>query len=124
MPAALPSLIKAYRIQDKARNVGFDWEKPEDVWSKVLEESHEVEAAVRSGAKSDIEGEFGDLLFAVINAARLNGVNPENALERTNRKFISRFNYIEESAKAVGLQLKDMTLAQMDELWNKAKATE
>jgi len=124
VPAALPALVKAYRIQEKAANVGFDWEKPEEVWAKVREESDEVEESIKSERKSDIEAEFGDLLFAVINAARLHGVNPENALERTNRKFISRFNYIEESAKAAGLQLKDMTLAQMDELWNKAKAEE
>lgn len=103
-------------MQEKAANVGFDWEKPEDVWAKVKEETSEVEDAVVSGSSSDKEDEFGDLLFAVINAARLYGVNPENALERTNRKFISRFNFIEESAKAAGLQLKDMSLEQMDEL--------
>lgn len=124
VPAALPALIKAYRVQEKAANVGFDWENKEDVWAKVREEADEVEEAVGAGLSADIEAEFGDLLFAVINAARLHGVNPENALERTNRKFISRFNYIEESAKASGLQLKDMTLSQMDELWNKAKSAE
>lgn len=124
VPAALPALVKAYRVQEKAANVGFDWENKEDVWAKVREEADEVEEAVGAGQSADIEAEFGDLLFAVINAARLHGVNPENALERTNRKFISRFNYIEESAKASGLQLKDMTLSQMDELWNKAKSAE
>lgn len=124
VPAALPALVKAYRVQEKAANVGFDWENKDDVWAKVREEADEVEEAVEAGQSADIEAEFGDLLFAVINAARLHGVNPENALERTNRKFISRFNYIEESAKASGLQLKDMTLSQMDELWNKAKSAE
>ena len=124
VPAALPALVKAYRVQEKAANVGFDWENKDDVWAKVREEADEVEEAVGTGQSADIEAEFGDLLFAVINAARLHGVNPENALERTNRKFISRFNYIEESAKASGLQLKDMTLSQMDELWNKAKSAE
>lgn len=124
VPAALPALVKAYRVQEKAANVGFDWENKEDVWAKVREEADEVEEAVGAGQSADIEAEFGDLLFAVINAARLHGVNPENALERTNRKFISRFNYIEESVKASGLQLKDMTLSQMDELWNKAKSAE
>jgi len=124
VPAALPALVKAYRVQEKAANVGFDWENKDDVWAKVREEADEVEEAVGAGQSADIEAEFGDLLFAVINAARLHGVNPENALERTNRKFISRFNYIEESAKASGLQLKDMTLSQMDELWNKAKSAE
>ncbi len=124
VPAALPALVKAYRVQEKAANVGFDWENKDEVWAKVREEADEVEEAVGAGQSADIEAEFGDLLFAVINAARLHGVNPENALERTNRKFISRFNYIEESAKASGLQLKDMTLSQMDELWNKAKSEE
>lgn len=124
VPAALPALVKAFRVQEKAANVGFDWEKPEDVWAKVREEAAEVESALASNSANDIEAEFGDLLFAVINAARLYGVNPENALERTNRKFISRFNYIEESAKAEGIELRDMTLAQMDEFWNKAKAEE
>lgn len=124
VPAALPALVKAYRVQEKAANSGFDWEKPADVWAKVREEVAEVEAARAAGSSSDVEAEFGDLLFAVINAARLYGVNPENALERTNRKFISRFNYIESAAREAGMKLKDMTLAQMDELWDKAKAEE
>ena len=124
VPAALPALVKAYRVQEKAANAGFDWEKPADVWAKVREEVAEVEAARAAGSSSDVEAEFGDLLFAVINAARLYGVNPENALERTNRKFISRFNYIESAAREAGMNLNDMTLAQMDELWNKAKAEE
>ena len=124
VPAALPALVKAYRVQEKAANSGFDWEKPADVWAKVREEVAEVEAARAAGSSSDVEAEFGDLLFAVINAARLYGVNPENALERTNRKFRSRFNYIESAAREAGMKLNDMTLAQMDELWNKAKAEE
>ena len=124
VPAALPALVKAYRVQEEAANSGFDWEKPADVWAKVREEVAEVEAARAAGSSSDVEAEFGDLLFAVINAARLYGVNPENALERTNRKFISRFNYIESAAREAGMKLNDMTLAQMDELWNKAKAEE
>ena len=124
VPAALPALVKAYRVQEKAANSGFDWEKPADVWAKVREEVADVEAARAAGSSSDVEAEFGDLLFAVINAARLYGVNPENALERTNRKFISRFNYIESAAREAGMKLNDMTLAQMDELWNKAKAEE
>ena len=115
VPAALPALVKAYRVQEKAANSGFDWEKPADVWAKVREEVAEVEAARAAGSSSDVEAEFGDLLFAVINAARLYGVNPENALERTNRKS---------AAREAGMKLNDMTLAQMDELWNKAKAEE
>ena len=124
VPAALPALVKAYRVQEKAANSGFDWEKPADVWAKVREEVAEVEAARAAGSSSDVEAELGELLFPVINAARLYGVNPENALERTNRKFISRFNYIESAAREAGMKLNDMTLAQMDELWNKAKAEE
>lgn len=121
VPAALPALVKAFRVQEKAANVGFDWDKKEDVWDKVAEETAEVSQAISDGNAEDIEGEFGDLLFAVINAARLYKVNPENALERTNRKFIARFNYIEQRAHDMGTSLKDMTLAQMDELWNEAK---
>lgn len=122
VPAALPALIKAFRIQEKAANAGFDWEKPEDVWSKVDEERAEVTEAINSGNRDDIEAEFGDLLFAVVNAARLYGVTPENALERTNRKFISRFNHIEKGAAAKGVSLKDMTIDQMEQLWNEAKS--
>lgn len=124
VPGALPALIKANRIQEKAANVGFDWEEPHQVWEKLKEEIGEVEQEMTSGNISDLEGEFGDLLFAVVNAARLYGVNPENALERTNRKFISRFNYLEQKAKDQGVSLRYMTLAQMDEFWNEAKSFE
>lgn len=124
VPDALPSLIKAERIQDKAAHAGFDWDKPEDVWLKVKEEVCEVEAELTSGTESDKESEFGDLLFSLINAARLYKVNVDNALERTNRKFISRFNYIEKKAKEQGKSLDEMTLAEMDELWNEYKKIE
>lgn len=121
VPASLPAIIKADRIQEKASNVGFDWESPEQVWDKVKEEMAEVEAETRSGVRERLEEEFGDLLFSVINAARLYKVNPDNALEKTNRKFINRFNHIEHRANETGRKLKDMTLAEMDELWNEAK---
>lgn len=121
VPAALPALVKAFRIQEKAANVGFDWENREDVWAKLDEERAEVAEAIAGCDKDAVEAEFGDLLFAVINAARLYGVNPENALERTNRKFIERFNHIEEGARARGRQLRDMTLSEMEELWQEAK---
>lgn len=121
VPSALPALIKAARIQEKARNVGFDWDEPAQVWDKVKEEIHEVEDEVKAGNTQGMDEEFGDLLFAVINAARLYGVNPENALEHTNRKFIKRFNYMEAKSKEMGKSLKDMTLAEMDTLWNDAK---
>lgn len=121
VPEALPALIKSYRIQEKAANVGFDWEKREDVWDKVKEEMGEVSEAIVKGDKTDIEAEFGDLIFSVVNAARLYGVNPENALERTNRKFISRFNHIEESATASGRKISDLTLDEMETLWCEAK---
>ena len=121
VPRALPAMIKAARIQEKAANVGFDWEKPEDVWDKVKEETAEVEAEIGGKDPRRLEEEFGDLLFAVINAARLYGVNPENALEHTNRKFISRFNHIEEGARAQGRKITDLTLEEMDRLWNEAK---
>lgn len=121
VPRALPAMIKAARIQEKAANVGFDWEKPEDVWGKVKEEIAEVEAEIGGKDSKRLEEEFGDLLFAVINATRLYGVNPENALEHTNRKFISRFNHIEEGARAQGRKITDLTLEQMDRLWNEAK---
>ena len=124
VPGALPALIKANRIQEKAANVGFDWEDRHQVWDKLKEEIGEVEQEMTSGNADDLEGEFGDLLFAVVNAARLYGVNPENALERTNRKFISRFNYLEQQTKDKGLSLRDMTLSQMDEIWNEAKTFE
>ena len=121
VPDSLPSLIKAYRIQDKARNVGFDWEKREDVWDKVAEENAEVREAITRGDQDDIEAEFGDLLFSIINAARLYGVNPDNALERTNNKFIKRFNYLETESKKDGKALGDMTLGEMDQYWDRAK---
>lgn len=121
VPDSLPSLIKAYRIQDKARNVGFDWEKREDVWDKVAEENAEVREAITRGDQDDIEAEFGDLLFSIINAARLYGVNPDNALERTNKKFIKRFNYLESESKKDGKTLGDMTLGEMDQYWDRAK---
>lgn len=124
VPSALPALIKANRIQDKAANVGFDWEQRDQVWDKVKEETAEVEQEIASGNADALEAEFGDLLFAVVNAARLYGVNPENALERTNRKFISRFNHLERRSHEIGKSLKDMTLAEMDELWNEAKRCE
>ena len=125
VPDALPSLIKAYRIQDKARNVGFDWDKKEDVWAKVHEELGELEAELRLEDNREKQtAELGDFLFSVINAARLYHLNPDNALEHTNQKFIRRFNYVEQKAKEMGLQLQQMTLAQMDELWNEAKRTE
>lgn len=121
VPASLPSIPKAHRIQDKARNVGFDWNKKEDVWEKVAEEFSELQAEIATMDKEKIEAEFGDLFFSLINAARLYKINPDNALERTNQKFISRFNYLEQQAKAQGKDLKDMTLGEMDELWNEAK---
>lgn len=121
VPGALPALVKAYRIQEKAAHVGFDWESPEQVWDKVKEETAEVEAEIKAGGKKDVEKEFGDLFFSVVNAARLYGVVPENALELTNRKFISRFNYLEAKAKETGRSLKDMTLAEMDSIWEEAK---
>lgn len=124
VPRSLPSLIKAYRIQDKARNVGFDWQKKEDVWGKVREELAELEAELRKEDKENSTKELGDFLFSVINAARLYHLNPDNALEMTNQKFTRRFNYVEEKAKEKGKSLKDMTLREMDELWNEAKKQE
>ena len=136
IPDSLPSLVKAYRIQDKAANVGFDWKNKEDVWAKVKEEIAEFEAELRKES-ANIDGspenvsanmggshmteEFGDLLFSLINAARLYKIRPDNALEQTNHKFIRRFNYIEAKAKEQGRELKDMTLAEMDALWERAK---
>ena len=121
VPDALPSLIKAYRIQDKARNVGFDWEQREDVWAKVREELGELETELANNDHEKSEAELGDFLFSVINAARLYKINPDNALERTNQKFISRFNYIEAKAKEAGKNIKDLTLVEMDRLWDEAK---
>lgn len=122
VPDSLPSLIKAYRIQDKARNVGFDWEEKEQVWDKVYEELGELKEELKRGDKHRSTEEFGDFLFSLINAARLYQINPDNALEFTNQKFIKRFNYIEEATKAKGVMIKDLTLAEMDELWEEAKA--
>jgi XTP/dITP diphosphohydrolase len=138
VPAALPSLIKAYRIQDKARNVGFDWEERHQVWDKVKEEIGEFEAelktldavmdaapeAEKQAAKAKAEGELGDVMFSLINAARLYKLNPDNALEHTNQKFIHRFNHVEAKAKELGKELKDMTLEEMDRYWNEAKLSE
>lgn len=124
VPAALPSLIKAYRIQDKARNVGFDWEERSQVWSKVKEEISEFEAEVENMDKDKAEAEFGDVMFSLINAARLYKINPDNALERTNQKFIRRFNYLEEHTLKQGRQLTNMSLAEMDEIWEEAKRME
>lgn len=128
VPKALPALIKANRIQEKAANVGFDWERKEQVWDKVREEFAEVEDEMKlnaGGSNNDrVEAEFGDLFFSLVNAARLYGVNPENALERTNRKFISRFNYLEAKAKEMGKRLKDLTLAEMDSIWEEAKSVD
>ena len=124
VPAGLPALIKAHRIQDKARNVGFDWEEREQVWDKVQEEIAEFKAEVVVADADKMEAEFGDLMFSIINAARLYKINPENALERTNKKFIRRFNYLEEKTIKQGRNLKDMTLVEMDEIWNEAKRQE
>ena len=121
VPAALPSLVKAYRIQDKARNAGFDWADRRDVWPKVREEIAEFEAEAEHMDGDRMEAEFGDLLFSLINAARLYKIKPDNALERTNQKFIRRFNYVEQQAQAQGKSLGEMTLGEMDALWDEAK---
>ena len=122
VPNSLPSLVKAHRIQDKVRNVGFDWEEREQVWDKVQEEFNELKEEIAHKDADKMEAEFGDLFFSLINAARLYKVNPDNALERTNQKFIRRFNYLEEHTLKQGRSLKEMTLAEMDALWNEAKA--
>ncbi len=124
VPKSLPAMIKADRIQEKASNVGFDWDERSQVWDKVREEIGEVAKEIDAMSQDRMEAEFGDLFFSLVNAARLYGVNPENALERTNQKFISRFNYVEAAAKKAGRNLKEMTLAEMDELWNEAKSIE
>lgn len=124
VPAALPSLIKAYRIQDKARNVGFDWADKQDVWQKVHEELAELEAELRRQDSQKAEQELGDFIFSVINAARLYKLNPDNALEMTNQKFIRRFGYIEEHSIKQGKALTEMSLEEMDALWNEAKSLE
>lgn len=124
VPDALPSLIKAYRVQDKARNVGFDWKVKEDVWDKVYEELEELKAELAKGDKENSTRELGDFLFSVINAARLYKLNPDNALEMTNQKFIRRFNYVEDHSMKHGKSLKDMTMEEMDKLWDEAKRQE
>ena len=124
VPRSLPALIKAHRIQDKVRSVGFDWEQRDQVWNKVAEEYGELKAEVASMDEDRMEAEFGDLLFSLVNAARLYGINPENALERTNRKFIKRFNYLESRTLAQGKDLKQMSLAEMDAIWEEAKKEE
>lgn len=124
VPDALPALIKANRIQEKAANVGFDWEQPDQVWDKLKEEIAETEAEIKAGSKEGMKEEFGDLLFAVVNAARLYGVDPENALEHTNRKFIRRFNHLEARSHEIGKSLREMTLAEMDAIWDEAKRQE
>lgn len=124
VPDSLPSLIKAYRIQDKARNVGFDWKDKGDVWKKVREELNELEAEIRKEDQENSTKELGDFLFSVINAARLYKLNPDNALESTNQKFISRFGYVEQALKSLGKSFKDTDLEEMDKLWNEAKQIE
>ena len=121
VPAGLPSIVKAYRIQEKARNVGFEWDDASGAWAKLLEEIEELKVELEHGNHDLAEAELGDLLFATINVARMNGLSPDNALERTNQKFIRRFNYVEENALAQGHNLKDMTLEAMDALWDEAK---
>ena len=124
VPHSLPSLIKAYRIQDKARNVGFDWKEKEDVWDKVQEELEELKVELAKGDKENSTRELGDFIFSVINAARLYKLNPDNALEKTNQKFIRRFNYVEDHSLKQGKNLKDMSLEEMDKLWDEAKLQE
>lgn len=121
VPKSLPALVKANRIQDKAAGVGFDWEKPQQVWEKVQEELREFNTEIEKGNTDNIEAEFGDVLFSMINYARFINVNPENALEKTNKKFISRFQYLEREVKKMGKSLNDLTLAEMDVFWNEAK---
>ena len=124
VPNSLPSLIKAYRIQDKARNVGFDWKEKEDVWDKVQEELEELKVELAKGDKENSTRELGDFIFSVINAARLYKLNPDNALEKTNQKFIRRFNYVEDHSLKQGKNLKDMSLEEMDKLGDEAKLQE
>lgn len=122
VPTSMPSLIKAFRMQEKAANIGFDWDKKEDVWAKVQEELVELQTEMDKGDKENMQKEFGDFLFSLVNAARLYDINPDTALELTNRKFRNRFGYVEECSKQQGRNLQDMTLSEMDSLWNKAKA--
>lgn len=121
VPKSLPSIVKANRIQDKVAGLGFDWEKPEQVWEKVQEELNELNSEIEKGNIDKIESEFGDVLFSMINYARFIKVDPENALERTNKKFINRFQYLEKEAEKIGKSLHDMSLAEMDVFWNEAK---
>ncbi len=124
IPNTLPAMIKALRMQEKARGVGFDWDHKEQVWDKVREELAEFEEELKKGKKEKMESEFGDLMFSLINAARLYDINPDNALEKTNQKFIKRFNYLEENTIKKGLSLKDMSLDEMEAVWQKAKYNE
>ncbi|AIY13589.1 nucleoside triphosphate pyrophosphohydrolase [Cellulophaga baltica] len=121
VPKGLPALVKASRIQDKVAGVGFDWEKPEQVWEKVQEELQELQVEVEKKDADALEAEFGDVFFSMVNYARFLKINPENALERTNKKFIGRFQYLESKAKTLGKELQDMTLAEMDVFWEEAK---
>src|SRR6056297_2152333 len=121
VPDSLPALIKANRIQQKVRGVGFDWDQKEQIWDKVKEELEELEEEVKKNNKDEIENEFGDLLFSIINAARLYDIDPETALEKTNQKFTNRFRYLEEKTIAEGLSLKKMNLEEMNHYWNRAK---
>lgn len=124
VPRSLPAMVKAYRMGEKAAGSGFDWQKKEDVWDKVKEEIGEVEIEMKTGRKEALESEFGDLFFALINASRLYGIDPEAALDRTNKKFIRRFNYMEQQAEVKGHTLQEMTLDQMEALWQEAKKSE
>lgn len=125
VPGSLPNLLKAYRIQEKAKGVGFDWEEPHQVWEKVQEEMNELKDEVdKKNNSASIEEEFGDLIFALVNYARFIGINPEDALEKTNKKFIKRFQYLEKNARKIGKSLQEMTLSEMDVFWNKAKQKE
>lgn len=124
VPLSLPALIKAMRLQEKAKQVGFEWDNKEQVWDKVKEEMMEMEEAVNAGTMNDMEAEFGDVLFSLVNYSRFLKIDAENALERTNKKFIRRFQQMEEIAKTAGKRLDEMTLTEMDELWNNVKKTE
>lgn len=125
VPVSLPALVKAYRVQEKVKGVGFDWEEPHQVWDKVVEEMNELKVEIENGSPAErIEDEFGDLLFALVNYARFIDINPEDALERTNKKFIKRFMYLENKAKEIGKHLKDMSLSEMDVYWEEAKSKE
>ena len=121
VPNSLPSLIKAYRIQDKASNVGFDWKQPDDVWQKVYEEIEELKTELQKGDQQNSEREFGDVIFSLVNVARHYHINPDNALDATNRKFIARFNYVEQKAVESGREISDLSLDEMDKYWDEAK---